>query len=131
MAMNKKEQAELAALKKQIALAMALRWTDPVKPDVPPPSGSVRYSYGWLTGGAYEHSTQAWSSSVTHGRSAPEKAGRNGSQNCRHLYSTRLLALRARRHEMECDFAKQLADVDAEISKELAVMSAPKEQKGE
>ena len=115
--MNKKEQAEMQALREQLHLSNALRFTEtPAGPDVPPPD------FAGLSKGFLYHAhgegrvAPACSSAVSHNFGSNEKTS---TQNPRHLYSTKLLALRALRHEMELDCAKRLARIDALIAQEI------------
>lgn len=129
MAMNKKEQAEMDALREELRIARAFRFTEPVERDVLPPK-SCYGSEGLTTGyefnehiGADPHSyssaiSHQWSGSVSHGN-VPYRE-HSGSQGARRLFSTKLLALRALRFALERRFAKRLAEVDAAIEKELA-----------
>ena len=114
MAMNKAEKALVEELRVQVAL----RWTAPVIPDVPPPSGDAvqRLSKGFLfcgetssMGGAVD---KACSSSVHHSIGRDDQTT---SQHSRHLYSTRLLALRALRYATEKYCAGLLRRIDAQI----------------
>lgn len=116
MAMTKKEREAFAELKKELRLVAALRWTEPVLRDVPPPyGGAAKYSEGF-TFGAYSVTVeQAWSTAVAHGKGpAPEgrELYRSGSQGARSLFSTRRKALQALRHEIELESAAKLAKVD-------------------
>lgn len=119
--MNKKEQAEMEALRHELRLAKALRWTDPVSRDLPPPPneskvGTLSRGYnGWSWNNEFSVA-KACSSCSSHG-GGWEKTG---SQRPMHLFSTRLLALRHVRNECEQRAAKTLAAIDAEIEKELA-----------
>jgi len=116
--MNKKEQAEMQALIKQAAINRALNWTQPVMPDVSPPRGSGETT-GFVFNTHNASISSAWSSSVHHSIGyASSKESRSASQNSRHLYSTKLLALRGLRHEVEKECAAKLACIDAEIAKE-------------
>lgn len=123
MAMNKKEQAELEQAKRDAALAKALRWTDakPEKDVVIPERG--RHTTGWdyyctsysgVSGRIY----QKWSENGRHGDGdGTERI--NGSQNGIALYSTKILALKALRAEMELACANELLKIDQQIEKEL------------
>lgn len=119
MAMTKKEQAEVAALRQELAIARAFTRTVKVLPDVAPPGcfweGKARYSVGYLYSG-YGGVEKAWSTSVTHGRGEVKTDGRSGSQNSCHLFSTPALALKAMRWEVEEKAAKELAKIDAMIA---------------
>ena len=121
MAMNKKEQAEFHALRTELAIVSALRWTAPVERDLPPPASGERMS-SYTSGFDFNaHSvtvSPAWSSSTVHsiGYAAPSKY--SASQNCRTLFSTKLKALQAMRYEVELASAKKLAGIDKMIAEE-------------
>lgn len=127
MAMNKSEKARMEALEQELREARALRWTDPVTPDIPPPDGgSMRETSGFavLGGLQYGRIELAWSSCVVHGTghatsAAMRKAGSSGCQKSISLYSTKLLALRALRNRMEQEAAKLIASVDEMIEQEI------------
>lgn len=121
MAMTKKEQAEMQALRDEIRLAKALRWTGPAPTkDVPPPTGWGELSVGW-----WYRENEQWgdkvdqgcSSSVTHSTHSTTKTSTQGP---RYFYSTKLRALQALRVEVELVSAKRLAAIDAQIEAELA-----------
>lgn len=112
MAMNKKEQAEFDKLKFDLASAKALSWTSKVLPDLPPPKGFGELTKGWMYRVHSASVVPACSSSIGH------DIGRNDrttSQQPRALYSTKLLALKALRHEMEIIAAANLANLDFQI----------------
>lgn len=114
MAMTKKEQAEMEQLRKDLRLARALRFTEPVSPNVKPPSSSGELTKGWIPLGTYEsmRAAPACSSSGGHGWDTQEKTYSQGS---RWLFSTKLLALKAGRNEIERQCAAALARIDEEI----------------
>lgn len=121
MAMNKAERAAFELAQSELAIARALRWSryEPVEPDVPRPSGFEQIE-GW---GMHAHSKtvkQQWSESTAHGYGPYPKGERyrSASQGGRALYSTKLLALQALRHEVERAAAKELADIDVQIAAE-------------
>jgi hypothetical protein len=118
MAMTKKERAEFDAAIKALRIKSALRWTDEVAPDLPPPKAfGEKHSQGWIAN-AYDGSVkEAWSDSGCHGYGIkPDDAKyRSASQGPRSLHSTKILALKAGRSEMEKQFARKLADIDAKI----------------
>lgn len=125
MAMNKKEQAEMAELRKKLAIAKAFVRTLPVEKDVPVPLPSWesgKYSHGFDFNSYNNSIGEYWSSSVSHYTSNPiGKTGYiSGSQRGVSLYSTRLLALKALRHAVENNCAAALADIDAQIIQEEA-----------
>ena len=103
--MTKKEQARLAVLRHELALAKALRWTEPVEPDVQPPVKGLSVGYTYIG----DRVEPARSSVVFH---AVGRQDKTDSQGCRSLYSTRLLALKALRHAVEKDCAEKLARID-------------------
>ena len=116
MAMTKKEVGAFEKMADDLRLAKALRWTEPVVPDVDIPSQeNYELSTGWLYnaymgGSGYSPRIEpACSSRVGHG------FGRNdntSSQGARRLFSTRLLALRACRADVEWQCAVKLAEID-------------------
>lgn len=133
MAMTKKEREYVANLERQLRLSKALRWTEQVKKDVPPPSSSTimgrQFTTGYLfnahrnTDAVYE----AWSSTVYHGSGKPPAEGQRlyaASQEPVHLFSTKLLALKALRNEIERMTAEKLADIDERIDNEVSLSSA-------
>lgn len=122
MAMTKKEAEEVADLKRRLSVLAALRWTDEVEPDVPIPERSANeLTKGWLPGGAassWPRVEKACSSSQSHAYGQDDETT---SQQAKRLYSTKLLALKALRHEMELYFAGRLATVDLQIAAEKGV----------
>lgn len=121
--MNKKEQQQMEDMKQELRLVRALRFTDKVEFDVPPPSG---YSGALTTGyhawsyGSGPSVEVACSSSTSHAYGSTVKTN---SQGCRSLYSTKLLALRALRYGVEQECASRLARVDAMIEAEVVKVS--------
>jgi hypothetical protein len=117
MAMNKKEQAEMERLRDELRLAKALRFTEAVKPDVIPPESFSGLVKGFLYNAYYAEPrvVPACSSSTSHGWGRDDKTT---TQQPRSLYSTRLLALRACRHDLEKQCAKLLAEIDRQIENE-------------
>lgn len=117
MAMTKKEREEHEKALKQARVLGALRWTSPVEPDVSPPDSGTNLSTGWvprwISADGYVGAEVACSSSVFHARGRTDKTT---SQNPIWMYSTKLLALKAQRHEAEKTFAEKLARIDAEIA---------------
>lgn len=125
--MTKAEKSALDAALRSARVNRALRWSDtPPARDLPIPTGDQPNTSGWEfsvhnarnngIGGASVF--RAWSSSVAHSEGAIRV--RSGSRGGRALYSTRALALRALRAAIEADTAGLLADIDAEIEKEVA-----------
>jgi len=113
MAMSKKEQALVEALLTEAAL----RRTSPVAPDVPVPTGSG-LTKGFLFSGAHSSDPgvqKACSSSVHH---AIGRDDQTRTQQPRSLYSTKLLALKALRYEVESHCAAILRRVDKQIEDE-------------
>ena len=118
MSMTKKEQAEVEALR----VRLALRWTEPVNADVPPP---LKYgepntrgwrAHTWNDGFRVD---AAESSFGTHRITSHVSEGYSAwSQQSIPLHSTRERALRAARHEMEKRFAEALRRIDVEIENE-------------
>lgn len=121
MAMNKKEQAAFEAMKREILLAKAFRFTERVKPDIMPPTTS-ELRKGWHYNsyiGSYSGPRvhRACTSAVHHSIGNDTKTD---TQQPLSLYSTKLLALRALRHDVEKQVANILADIDEQIEAEKA-----------
>lgn len=120
MAMNKKETAALEAAEREARIARALRWSDAtdVPPDMPIPSGSVRFSTGWELNAHTSQVTRAWSEINLHGAGEYERPSRlrHASQEGILLYSTEERALRALRVIVERASAEQLADIDRRLA---------------
>jgi hypothetical protein len=118
--MTKKEQAYVSDLENQLRLAKALRWTQPVEPDVAPPKPEERgnrLATGYLYNAYFNGFTQgrvepSCSSSISHNFGSNTKTS---SQGARHLYSTPVLAWQAMRYDVEKDCAKRLAYIDKQI----------------
>lgn len=123
MAMTKKERAEIDALVKKLRISGALRWTEEVKPDVPIPKGWQGLSKGWLPRAWDGTAEPACSSAVHHARGQNDKTT---SQGAKELYSTRLLALKAARHQVEMEAAEKLAQIDERIEAEYRLAEANK-----
>lgn len=120
MAMNKREQAELDAAKKAVVVARALNWSEPIAPDVPPPSHSQKDTLGFAYNAHSECVLFARSSSVHHATSYDAMPTKTNSQRALSIYSTRLLALKAMRHSVELVCAEKLARIDMQIAAERA-----------
>ena len=113
MAMTKKEAEVLRAALERADTLMALRWTDPVNPDIPPPSDGC--TEGWVFNSYSKKVERGWSTNVSHGTGEARKAG---SQKSCWLFSTKANALAAMRNEIEMRSAKILLDVDRCIAAE-------------
>jgi len=113
MAMNKKEQAMVEDLK----VRYALRFTDTVKLDVEIPDYSTNeLSKGFLMNSYALRVTPACSSPSGHSSTGNDRIT---SQNGVKLYSTKLLALKAMRNELEYRLAKELRKIDIMIEEEI------------
>ena len=117
--MNKKEKA----LMEEYATVAALRWSDPVEPDVMPPeslAGGVVTGFMPIAQSSdrprVEH---ACSSAHSHGVSY-EPISKPNSPRSRALYSTRLMALRQLRHAVAQECARRLWAIDRQIESEEA-----------
>ena len=118
MAMTKKERAEFDALILKAETLAALRWTNPVSRDVPPPIGGGVYSEGWDFNVSGKNVWQAWSAQTCHGRGLAPKGNErynSASQNCCHLFSTEAMAFSAMRREIEDRAAADLLGIDKKI----------------
>ncbi len=118
MAMTKAEKQHLQDLERQLREAKALRFTDPVEVDLPPPDNFRALSKGWsfwVPTVYLRHNSprveKACSSSISHGTGWEKVC----SQNPRWLYSTELLAWKAARREAEEETARLLAYIDERI----------------
>lgn len=96
----------------------ASRKAEEVKPDVPPPSVEEPYprrlSKGWaywLCNGVVSVN-RACSSSIGHNNRSDEATN---SQGNRWLYSSRLLALKSARHELESQYLTAAANLQRQI----------------
>jgi hypothetical protein len=129
--MTKKETAAFEALqnelqkeKDNVRVAKALRWTHPITTDVAPPTRSMELTTGYLyssySGIGGDSVTIACSGVTGHARGRVDKTT---TQNARHLYSTKLRALQALRHEVEQQCAARLAAIDKQIEQEGGVAS--------
>lgn len=117
MAMTKKERAEFDAALEKARILGALRWTEPVKPDLKPADG--KSITGWQTGTYGRGSVrQMWSEGWAHGSGAKRIANGSASQGGISLHSTQLRALKALRHEVELESAEKLARIDKMIEDE-------------
>jgi hypothetical protein len=118
-------QEHLRKATEPLLLRLALRWTEPVKPDVPPPDYSARdnLSKGWAVAGSghYGRVEKACSSSIYHAVGNCEKTTTQGSRS---LFSSRLLALRAMRNQAELEYARSLLEWDAKIESEIRTPTA-------
>ena len=120
MAMTQKERAAVDAEREALLTRLALRFTEPVLPDVPRPDSGQKRTKGFLYRGSLSsvsnvEATPACSSSVFHSsRSNTE----TDSQGGRALYSTRLRALKALRNELEIQAANRLRYLDTIIEAE-------------
>lgn len=120
MAISKKEAAAHKEEVDKLKLRLALCWTPKVEPDIPPPKGydptsRVSLTKGWLP--CYDRVEPACSAASFHGTG---RTTETTTQGPRSLYSTRLMALRAVRNDMEQRFAAELRRIDAWIELEIA-----------
>lgn len=111
MAMNKKEQAEVEALK----TALAFRFTSNVLPDLQPPTTGSELRKGWLFNVYSNQVDPACTSVISHSVGRDDQAR---SQGCRVLFSTKLRALRALRYAVEQECALKLRQIDVRIESE-------------
>lgn len=119
MAMNKREQAELAAAKLNLGMARAVIFRTE---QLPTPMGPHKGPYGSVTvGWCFNAHTgevrQGCFDSIYSSWHSTTKTDRQGAGT---FYATREEALIVMREEMAIGFAKRLAAVDAEIEHERA-----------
>lgn len=124
--MTKKEQAEFERLRSDLALARAMRWPDYPKPasmtaqeiaaaKVP---GGTRYGHpqmvamGWFQNSYSRRVTLGCSDGVHHSTDG----NTTGSQNAGIMYRDKADAWRAMRHELTEKYAKELAEIDRQIT---------------
>ena len=118
MAMTKAEKAEMERLRTRLAL----RFTEPVAPDVPIPDYPEKTrgwrAHTWRDGYRVE---ECESTSNTHRTLSQVAPGYEAwAQRGIPLHSTKLRALRAARSEMEQTFARALREIDVKIEEEEA-----------
>ena len=93
----------------------AMRWSAPVPRDVPAPEYGDPPTTGWdfnaLSGRVWE----GWSDSSAHGVGRARTPEYSAIQGPRAMYSSRLLALKAMRHEVEKIAARDLYGIDRKI----------------
>jgi len=135
MAMTKKERAEFQAAIDRADTLAALRWTAPVPKDVKPPQRSSEYVAGWVFNTYSQVVEEAWTTGGSHGSgpipTVEQRRYSTGSQHSRAMYSTKLLALRALRHSVECKAASDLMKIDRQIAEaEKAQQAQQGEGKG-
>lgn len=124
MAMNKKELAEMEALRLERDMYRAMHISDPVEPDVHPPVNCYgdKFVCGWLARSYDTGAEKAAVNSVYHrtGDYAWDTNYKGSwSQRAPMLYSKRSAALLASRHHVSTAYAKKLALLDREIEKAL------------
>lgn len=125
--MTKKEQAALDAVKKELALERAMRYSGPVEPDVPAPGYNDPVALGWAVVSCYGsyRAEKAACNSVFHRIGADAWAecrrGTGWSQRTMRLFSTKILALQSARHQTWLEAQAALARIDAEIEKEPSI----------
>ncbi len=113
MAMTKKERAEMDAAILRAETVAALRWTAPVRPDLPAPKDHRERTQGWNFNAHARRVYEAWSECFSHGDGLrPVGPYRSASQGGVALYSTRALASAAMRHEVELMCAEWLRQID-------------------
>lgn len=117
MAMTKAEKARIAELERQLRLVRALRFTDPVEPDVPIPEHYPEIAKGFLFNQYSVRVEPACTSTANHAFGRDDETTTQGA--CP-LFSTRLLALRAMRNAVELDCARSLAAIDGQIEKAIS-----------
>jgi hypothetical protein len=117
MSMTKKEKEFIDKFITELMIQAAFRWTDAVTYDIQPPTldDSDRLRKGFLFNAHYLIVDKACTSSIFHSSRGDEKTT---TQNPHPLYSTRLLALKAMRHEVEKACAMKLLKIDVQIEAE-------------
>jgi hypothetical protein len=118
MAMTKKERAEFNALILKAETLAALRWTERVEPDIEKPKGFSDKTSGWQFNSNSKLVSKMWSEGGSHGSGEKRRSGYCASQCGIRLFSTKLLALKAMRYEVELAAARDLLRIDNMIREE-------------
>ena len=105
MAMNKKELAEMEALKTKLAL----RLYPEVKPDIPKPTNGTGVVNGYTFNAYSKRVEKACSTSIYHGNGCWDKTT---SQNSIEMFSSEKLAYQAMLYELSLRFAGELRAVE-------------------
>jgi hypothetical protein len=121
MAMTKRERAAFEATLREARILGALRWTEPVPPDVPVPTYAQGIVKGWSFNALTERVQMSCSSVSGH-----TQGDHAWSELLRHMssqrgipqYSTKALALKALRYAMAHRSACMLARIDELIAAE-------------
>jgi len=119
MAMNKAEKQQLEDALEQVRIYKSFQITPKIEPDLQPPSSSSGFGahiYGYSFNSHTIHVSEAWSEFTRNGSGHGER--KHAAQNGIALYSTKLLALQAMRHEVAIRAARLLADIDVQIEQE-------------
>lgn len=119
--MTKAEKQEMERLQADLRLAKALRWTEPVEPDVLKPlagTSDTTRGYSYNTHCVRIDGIISKSHSHYRNQGGEPKVDFTGTQGGVDCYSTKALALKALRHELERKFASELARIDERIEKE-------------
>jgi hypothetical protein len=118
MAMTKKERAEFDKLILKAETLTALRWTSPIEPDLLPPTEYDKIVQGWSFNRYSMLVSESWSGYCRNGSGIYSKNS-SASQGGKKQFSTKILALKAMRHEVEYANAKNLLLIDKMIDAEL------------
>lgn len=114
MVMSKKERDMLEEALLKAELAMALRWTTGIEPDISMPKNKDGVTTGWLFSLSAKKVYQAWSTPNSHGN-MPFTPRCTQYKNGVALFSTETRALLALRHAVEEQAAANLLEIDKEI----------------
>jgi hypothetical protein len=115
MAITKKEQAAIDKRIEDLMRVAALRWTSPVEPDVAISETGLAKGFCYWAKGDWPRVEVGCSSLDYHSRGIDDRTTSHGRIP---LYSTRLLALKAMRHEVETLCAEKLMRIDRMIEQE-------------
>ena len=113
MTMTKAERATMEQLKTDLRLARALRWTEPVEPDIEPPKYGEPLRKGFLFAGC-----KVEKACTTGGYHSFGRDDKIDQQRPCPLYSSRLRCLHGLRHALEVQYAAILAQIDVDIENE-------------
>jgi hypothetical protein len=105
-------------LVENLEIRLAFHFTEPVEPDLLPPKDFGKIIKGYSFGrydGNFEIK-KSCSSNISHSMWNPDKPN---SQKPISQYSSKILALKGLRYNLEMDYAKKLRDIDILIESEI------------
>ncbi len=113
--MKQTKEQEIESLRKELKRHRTFKLTEPVEPDIPPPTEQLARTEGWTYNPNSMEVRQAWSESEFHGYDKPQGFSNPSYCGPISLYSTRVRALRALRYEIELQTIEKLQTIDDAI----------------